>query len=149
MGYDRLCKGRVSLRNQIYLVTAVTAQRCPWFEQFTIGRLVVHEMRALHDANAVDSIAWVLMPDHLHWLFQLGASHSLQEVMRCLKARSALTLNRALERSGAIWQRGFHDHALRNEEDLKDAARYVVANPVRAGLVRSLRDYSLWDAKWL
>jgi len=47
-----------------------------------------------------------------------------------------------------MWQDGFHDHAIRKEEDLADIARYVVANPLRAGLVRRIGDYSLWDSIW-
>jgi len=48
-----------------------------------------------------------------------------------------------------IWQDGFHDHALRQEEDLAEVARYIVANPLRAGLVERVGDYSHWDAVWL
>ncbi len=48
-----------------------------------------------------------------------------------------------------MWQKGFHDHAIREEEDLRAVARYVVANPVRAGLVQSVRDYPHWDARWV
>ena len=39
--------------------------------------------------------------------------------------------------------------ARRREEDLQDVARYVVRNPIRAGLVRSVHEYSLWDAVWI
>ena len=48
-----------------------------------------------------------------------------------------------------MWQEGFHDRALRQEADLRKAARYVVANPLRAGLVTDLGDYPLWDAVWV
>jgi hypothetical protein len=44
---------------------------------------------------------------------------------------------------------GFHDHALHRDEDLKNLGLYVVANPLRAGLVKSLGDYPHWDAIWL
>jgi putative transposase len=54
-----------------------------------------------------------------------------------------------VHRKGRIWQDGFHDHALRKEEAVIDAARYIVANPLRAGLVGSVKDYSHWDAIWL
>jgi hypothetical protein len=50
---------------------------------------------------------------------------------------------------GHVWQRGFHDRALRGDEDLPAVARYIVANPLRAGLVRSVRDYPHWYAKWV
>jgi len=46
------------------------------------------------------------------------------------------------------WQPGFHDRAIRSDEDLQALARYVVANPLRAGLVTSIGRYSHWDAVW-
>jgi len=48
-----------------------------------------------------------------------------------------------------VWQPGFHDHALRKEEDVRAVARYVVANPLRAGLVQRIGDYPHWNAIWL
>ncbi|MNN82247.1 hypothetical protein D3C81_1991650 [compost metagenome] len=52
-------------------------------------------------------------------------------------------------RKGSLWQQGYHDRALRRDEDLVKLARYVVANPLRAGLVEKLGDYPLWDAIWV
>jgi len=80
-------------------------------------------MRRLAEAGYVDSLAWVLMPDHLHWLFSLNEKHSLSAVIRLLKGRSAIGLNRILQRQGPIWQKSFYDHALRRDEDVR-----VVAN---------------------
>jgi len=48
-----------------------------------------------------------------------------------------------------LWQKGYFDRALRREEDLKAMARYIVANPLRAGLVEHIGQYPLWDAIWL
>ena len=42
-----------------------------------------------------------------------------------------------------------YDHVLRNDEDVRATARYIVADPLRAGLVDSIGDYPLWDAVWL
>ena len=50
---------------------------------------------------------------------------------------------------GKVWQPGFHDRAIRQEEDLPAVARYVVANPVRVGLVPRTGAYSHWDAVWV
>ena len=69
--------------------------------------------------------------------------------MRCTKSRSAIAINRTLRRSGPIWQKGYYDHGLRREEDLRTTARYIVANPLRAGIVKRLADYPHWDAIWL
>jgi putative transposase len=149
MSYDTLRKGRYSLANQIYLITTVTRDRQPLFDNFACARLLVHELRCLHQADAVKSLAWVVMPDHLHWLFQLNRCQLLWQVVKSLKARSALTINRCRHREGSIWQRAYHDHAVRKEQDIRPLARYIVANPLRAGLVRSIGDYPHWDCIWM
>lgn len=149
MPYADLLKGRVSLAGQIYLVTAITDQRVSRFDDLGCARLLVAEMRLLNDTQALHSLAWVIMPDHLHWLLTLGEASELDKVMQRLKGRSAKAINRRLRRNGPFWQHGYHEHALRAEEDIVDIARYIVANPLRAGLAKRLADYPLWDAAWL
>ncbi|MHB9797926.1 REP-associated tyrosine transposase [Pseudomonas sp. MT3] len=147
MGFHgkNLRNGRHSLEGQRYLVTTVTYQREPLFTQWNASCSVARELHQLAQASL---FAWVLMPDHLHCLVQLE-SGSLSDFMQQLKSLTAISLNRALKRTGKVWQSGFHDHALRRDEDLQATARYLVANPLRAGLVKSLRDYSFWNAVWL
>ena len=142
-----LRKGRYSESGRIYLITTTTHMRHHWFDNVMSGR---HVVRALQRAEGnAETLAYVLMPDHLHWLMQLGENANLSAVVRSIKSASARTLNLSLGRTGRIWQSGYHDHALRSDEDVKHIARYVVANPLRAGLVESIGDYSLWDAMWL
>ncbi|WP_426149906.1 REP-associated tyrosine transposase [Pseudomonas sp. DC3000-4b1] len=143
-----LRKGRLSEAGHVYLITTATHERKPLFTCWKLGRLVCRELKGLHDAGQATSLAWVVMPDHLHWLFVLRHSH-LARVIQRVKVRSALAINRALGRSGPVWQKGFHDHALRRSESLQATARYIIANPLRAGLVRRVGDYPLWDAIWL
>ena len=140
--------GRYSEENRMYLVTAVTDARKPHFTSFRIGRILVGTMRYEVSLGELDSLAFVVMPDHFHWLIQLRKGGELSRSIGRVKAISGRRANRCLGRSGRFWQAGFHDHALRREEDLVNFARYVVANPLRAGLVQSLRDYPLWDAIW-
>lgn len=149
MPRDNLLIGRVSLPGYAYLVTAVTQDRVSLFSDFACARLVVHEMRRVEQDGLVQSMAWVLMPDHLHWLFTLGAQAPLSAAMKRFKGRSASAVNAYLGRSGAVWQRGFHDHAVREGEDIQDMARYIVANPLRAGLANRVGDYPFWDAVWV
>ena len=97
-----------------------------------------------------ETLAFVVMPDHIHWLFVLAKNISLSSVVANMKRHSARQINKSCGCQGSrIWQRGFHDHALRREEDVIHVARYIVANPLRAGLVSRIGDYSLWDAAWL
>ncbi|MGU9858583.1 REP-associated tyrosine transposase [Pseudomonas sp. LF245] len=143
-----LRRGRYSESGRAYLVTAVVYQRRPVFKDFYLGRLLVAEFKQAHDLGLVSSLAWVIMPDHFHWLFELGDA-ALPQVMRRVKSRSTLTINRASGTWGAFWQSGYHDRAARAEEDLIQIARYIIGNPLRAGLVEHIGDYPLWDASWL
>ena len=145
----RLRHGRHSAANQIYLVTTNIAERQPLLENFQAARTVIRGMRRLDTEMRVDSMAFVIMPDHLHWLFSLHPGNQLSDVMRLLKGRASRELNMRRLANGTIWQSSFHDHALRREENIQDVARYIIANPVRAGLVKSVREYPHWDAVWL
>jgi len=144
-----LRRGRASETGRAYLLTAVTHNRQPIFADWQLARLLIKEMRSLHDAKLVESFAWVVMPDHLHWLIKLGPL-TLAKLMQQIKSRSAIAINKACpDHYARLWQKGFHDHALRSEEDLQETARYIVANPLRAGLIQHIGDYPLWDAIWL
>ena len=144
----RLRIGRFSEPGRIYLITAVVHQRQPFFADWRLGRLVVKQLREAQEEGWADFLTWVVMPDHVHCLLQLR-DRTLAEVMCRIKARSSRAVNLALRRQGRLWQKGYHDRAVRKEEDLKDLARYVILNPVRAGLVKRVHDYPLWDACWL
>ncbi len=90
------------------------------------------------------------MPDHAHWLLRLGDDDCLSAAVNRLKSASARSSNRAAGCGGQrLWQHGFHDHALRQESQLLQAARYIVLNPVRAGLVTNMRDYPYWNCAFL
>jgi len=149
MSYNDLRKGRFSEANRIYFITTVTHNRRKIFNDFNTARIVINSMRRLHDCEHVQSLSWVVMPDHLHWLIQLTDECSLAEIIKCLKAQSAHSINRYLNNSGSVWQRSYFDRCLRKEEDVKGVSRYIVANPLRAGLVKEIGDYPHWDATWL
>ena len=147
----RLRSGRYSESGQIYLLTAVVLNREPLFRNFKNGRLVVDAFRTAEREELAASLAWMVMPDHFHWLIELQNTQ-LSTLMARTKSRIAVTVNRSIRRQGPVWQHGYHDRddrAIRKEEDLQAVARYIVANPLRAGLVEKVGDYPLWDAIWL
>jgi REP element-mobilizing transposase RayT len=148
MPYNALIKGRFSENNAAYLVTTTTANRASLFKDFATGLIVVHELSAMELRDDCELLAWVLMPDHLHILLALRST-PLGTLMKLFKGRTARSINSTRNAQGAVWQRGFHDHAIRSEEDLVGVARYVVANPLRAKIVARIGDYPFWNAKWL
>jgi REP element-mobilizing transposase RayT len=138
----RLRAGRWSEIGQVYLVTAVTLDRQPIFADFWQACMLIDIMRMDQARGSHRTLAFLVMPDHLHWLLQLEQG-SLSSLVGRVKSLSAKRVGRA------IWQDGFHDRALRWEEDLLVVARYMVANPLRAGIVEHVGQYPHWDAVWL
>jgi REP element-mobilizing transposase RayT len=148
-GHAALRRGRVSISSQIYHVSTTTIPRVRRFDDFAIAcgaARCFDSPAALGDARM---LAWVLMPDHAHWLLQLGTRYDLATLVSRLKAHSARNVNRVTGAAGTVWARAYHDHALRGDEDIAVVARYIVANPLRAGLVRSVADYPFWNAVFL
>ncbi len=147
-GHHKLRKGRVSLPGQIYLLTTVTIDRIPHFLDPGLARATCRltmEHRTWGDARA---LCWVLMPDHWHGLIELGERDDLSIVMNRFKSLASKQRGQG-QKKPPTWARGFHDHALRYDEDLHAAAAYIIANPVRAGLVENVNDYPYWNSAWL
>ena len=89
------------------------------------------------------------MPDHWHGLIDLGGDADLSTVVQRVKGATARHLNKHRSSAEPLWTKGFHDHALRQDEEIEQTARYIVANPVRAGLVEHPMDYPYWDAYFI
>ncbi len=144
----QLRKSRISLVARAYMITTCCNAREPLFENIDLGNIVVDELRKSDDQDRTYTFAYVVMPDHLHWLFQLRERNSLQSVVRRTKGRSAYRVNQTRMQTGPVWQRGYHDRLVRQEESLETVGDYIVHNPVRAGLVEDIIDYPLWDILW-
>ncbi len=134
-----LRKGRYSQPGLYYFLTASVAGRRRIFTNRHRAMLVLDAIRWLHAADRFMVDAAVLMPDHLHLVGQLSES-TLAKVMHTLKSYSAHGLSAAGIET-PIWQKGYHDHGLRDDEDYRARVQYVLQNPRRAGLVQRVEDY--------
>jgi putative transposase len=87
------------------------------------------------------------MPDHLH----LQVSPINSNLVSRINGWKTFTANglRAQGLEGSCWQRGFYDHTLRKDEDLKTVAECIVHNPVRAGIVEQWREYPYSWHRWM
>jgi putative transposase len=80
------------------------------------------------------------MPDHLHVLVEGGCADP--DVATCIARFRQLSGYGYRQRCrGWLWQEGYYDYVLRKEDDTFGVARYIIANPVRAGLCDDARKY--------
>jgi putative transposase len=80
------------------------------------------------------------MPDHVHLLVEGESSESdCRRFMTSAKRYSGF--HHAAEFNERLWQRYCYEHVLREQECTLYVARYIVENPIRAGLVTRVEDY--------
>ncbi len=87
--------------------------------------------------------SYVVMPNHVHVLFQPNASHGLGDIVRSWKQYTASKINALLGKSGSLWQERYWDRLLRNPAHHCKCREYVRENPAKA----KLRDgeFSFWE----
>ena len=146
-GSNTLRTGRTSLPGHVYLITFTTLARQPLFLDFQPASRVAQALYHPLLWRDAQLLAWVLMPDHWHGLVQLGDRSNLSALVRTIKSNKARSSPDSISRP--VWAPGFHDRAVRKDQYLKATARYIIMNPVRAGLVSSPRFYPYWNATWL
>jgi len=146
-GSNLLRKGRVSQKNRHYLITTAVHEKKPLLNQAGAAKIVLGSLHWLEDRGKIILDAAVVMPDHLHFVAGLKNA-SLSSIMHSLKSYTAQKINSLLQKEGPFWQRHYHDHAVREDEDLHSVVTYVLHNPVRAGLINDFRDYPFWYCRW-
>lgn len=137
-----LRKGRTSVVGYYYHIVFSTSRRDPVFSDFSFARIVACELRKSDEIGVSETFSFVVMPDHVHWLLCLK-SGSLSQCIQRVKANVSRQIGQK------VWNKGFYDHGIRTDENLKNVGRYIVANPLRSGLVQNVRNYSHWDAAWI
>ncbi len=90
-------------------------------------------------------LAWALMPNHFHLLLLTG-EQPLKQVMQRLLTGYSMDFNRAHRRSGRLFQNRYKSILCERDEYLIELVRYIHLNPLRAGLVKGLKE--LEDYPW-
>ena len=100
-----------------------------------VAALMENVMR-FHHGQRFELLAWVVMPNHVHALLEIGDNTSLSKIIQNWKSISAVAANKPLGRSGEFWQDDYWDTFMRDEEQTLKAVQYIENNPVKAKLCR-------------
>ncbi len=135
----RLPASRYLELGSVWHVTIGTARRTPVFGDHDLARAVVVAMAERCATRGASLEVYCLMPDHAHLVVKIGGAE-LVEVIGDVKSRTTRVWW-AHGGAGALWQRSFYDRGMRTMTEFDETVRYVVENPVRAGLVEDWRAY--------
>ena len=123
-----------------YSLTFCTAHRRHIFKESAVIDEAIDEISRAAASHQFAVIAYCFMRDHLHLLVEATSDSSdLVAFAHQIKQRTAYRYRRRQDQP--LWQKGYYEHVLRDDEAMLAVARYILANPVRAGLVQEPRDY--------
>lgn len=134
----RPLRERLCLEGAAYFISTQTVGRKPFFRHERWARLMLETLRH-YDGNGYQLHAYVIMPDHLHLLIR--PTETIEKSIQLMKGGFSFRAKRELEWKGDIWQPGFNDHRIRDEEDWRRHLEYIRKNPVEAGLVSNALDF--------
>ncbi len=123
-----------------HFVTLVTADRQNFFTNEKLADAIIETLLNLKEKQNFNLYSACLMPDHFHATLGIGDS-GLTLSRICGAFKSLSTREFWKYHDGKLWQRQFHDHVIRNEQDFAETVKYIRLNPVKAKLVENWQDW--------
>lgn len=124
-----------------YFVTTVTHQRHRLFQVEDNARLLMAVLAHYRSLGHYKLFDFVIMPDHIH-LILTPQRITLERAMQLIKGG----FSHRLAYNTRVWQRGFADRRLRDQEEFFTRREYLRLNPVRARLVSNAEAYPFSSA---
>jgi len=128
----------------VWHVTTRGVERRAVFLDRADGREFLLQLWRAVDGRDVRPLALCLMPNHYHLVAE-GARDALSRTLHRVNGLYAMRFNDRYARSGHLWGDRFALRQIRDDEHLRRACEYVVANPVRARLCEAPAD---WPWSW-
>jgi REP element-mobilizing transposase RayT len=100
-----------------------------------------------HHRRRFQMLAWIIMPNHVHALLQIGRV-PLSKIVQNWKSIVAVEGNKLLGRTGRFWQPEYWDRFMRDDEQKHKAIRYIENNPVKANLCRAPEEWAFSSARF-
>jgi putative transposase len=151
----------------LYFVTTTAVQRARLFERDVVKRIVVDGLYYLYAAKRISLFAFVIMPNHIHFIIRCSDQYRLPDAIRDFKANSARLIIRQFQiendrevlnfMTGAVsrpekqrfkvWEDGYNAKSVFSADFLKQKMDYIHNNPIQPhwSLVENPDDY-VWSS---
>jgi REP element-mobilizing transposase RayT len=111
-----------------------------WLANAEIAGIVASALRYF-DTQRYYLHAWTIMPNHVHVLFQPRSGFTVASIEHSWKSFTSNKANKLLGRSGRFWQPESFDRLIRSERQFEFCLRYILNNPVKAGLCKEVHQW--------
>ena len=131
--------------NHVYFATICARHLTNPFNREELVKEVIQSLLWSREHSRFRLYCYCLMPDHLHLAVSPGECG--WKLSRSIGAFKSYTTHRSWQYGfrGKLWQKSWYDHIARKEEDLVAICQYILANPVRKGLVKHAEDWPYSD----
>jgi putative transposase len=143
--------GHDYVQGGVYFVTICTYARSCWFDDASVRRIAHHEWEQLPRRFTMLTLdTSIIMPNHLHGILTIhppGATNngtktpqapsnlqpgSLGAIVRSYKSTVTRRVrNHTSFDAPSVWQRGYWERIVRDDEELAAIRQYIIDNPAR------------------
>jgi putative transposase len=124
-----------------FFITSKTNGGRSYLQTERMATLLIDVLRSYHKAGKFKVHDFVVMPDHIHVLLALGPEMSVEKAAQFIKGGFSYRARKELHFKSDVWQNGFSEEQIKDEESFRQHQNYIDKNPVRAGLALSADEY--------
>ena len=111
------------------------------FQTDRMANLFIDVLRSAMRSKRITVHDFVVVPNHVHILMTVPGDMSLEKAMQLIKGGFSFRAKKELGFQGEVWQRGFSDVRIADEQSFKQHQDYIDNNPVKAGLANLPEEY--------
>lgn len=142
-GTNQYRTGRHPDARRIYLLTARTYEGQSLLGNARCANIVLGALAWLNQAERIDLLAAVVLPDHVQFVARLNLG-SVDTLVHSFKSYTEWQIRHVLNRDERVWRSDHHERALEVGERPQTLIELCLGMPARAGFVEDIRDYPWW-----
>ncbi len=127
--------GRILSQSRTFFVTTKTSMGRALLQSEQNASLLVDVLRSHAREGKFKVHDFVVMPDHVHLLITLSGQLTIEKAMQLIKGGFSYRVKKEHGYAGEVWQRGFWELRVKDQESFARHREYIAQNPVRRGLV--------------
>ena len=127
--------------SRTFFVTTKTSVGRALFRVDRNAMLFIDVLRSYVTGNKFKVHDFVVMPDHVHLLITVSGEMSIEKAVQLVKGGFSYRLKQECGCSGEVWQRGFSEVRVKDEDSFAKHHEYIAQNPVKRGLVSEPEEY--------
>jgi putative transposase len=127
--------------SRVFFATTKTSMDKRLLQSERNAGLLIDVLRSLVAEHRFKLHDFVIMPDHVHLLIEVVNDMTIEKAMQLIKGRFSHRLSHEVGYKGEVWQRGFTEVQVMNQQDFEAHRAYIAENPLKAGLAASTEEY--------